>query len=232
MSILFRLPMPSIYGSLIKRYNRFLADVELDSGDNVTAYCPNPGRMLSCSDAGARVRLHATTGGKRRYAYQLDLVQSNHQWVGVNPSWANPLVQAAIDQRWLWPNLNPSKWRREVPYDHGCRIDFLYEDGSFQQFVEVKSVSYAHQGQGYFPDAVSKRALTHLQALTRVVKDGHRATLLYCIQRSDVDDVMPAHHIDPNYAAAYHHAVSHGVTVMVMRTEVDALGNIVYWRHH
>jgi sugar fermentation stimulation protein A len=225
---LWDLHQPYATGRLIKRYKRFLADVQLPSGEKITAYCPNPGRMLGCSEPGSLVRLSHLGEGKRRYPYRLDLVNHNGVWVGVNPSLANKLVFSGIQQGLLFSELDPLLWQKEVSYSEGRRIDFLHSGPHGQVFVEVKSVSYLDHGQGFFPDAVSKRATHHLASLIAMIQQGHRAAVVYCVQRSDIVSVQPAEHIDPAYAEAYHRAVSAGVSFIVFRTRVATDGHAIY----
>ncbi len=221
------LHQPRAYGTLIRRYKRFLADVELDSGECITAHCPNPGRMLACSAPGFRVRLSVFNDGKRKYPHRLDLVHNGQCWIGVNPNLANDIVASAIESQRLFSDSDPKQWQREVHYADKHRIDFLYEDGDCKHFVEVKSVTYADDGVGYFPDAVSKRATHHLQALSAMVDSGHQATMVYCVQRPDIAHVMPATHIDPAYAQAHDLAMANGVQCETLVVAFDAGGDVV-----
>ncbi len=223
---LLHLHTPATFGTLIQRYKRFLADVRLDSGEVITAHCPNPGRMLSCSDPGSRVRLSHFTDGKRKYPYRLDLVHNGTCWIGVNPNLANAIVEAAINAGVLFSDFDHTGWQREVKYAQSHRIDFLHTD-HVKTYVEVKSVTYERDGVGYFPDAVSKRASAHLRALSDMVHDGHRAIVLYCIQRSDIQSVNPAQHIDPDYAAALELATSAGVETQTLPVQFDPTGSNV-----
>ena len=211
------------YGTLIKRYKRFLADIQLDSGPLITAHCPNPGRMLSCSEPGSRVRLSHFDDAKRKYPYRLDLVHNGHCWIGVNPNLANAIVEAAIHAGVLFPGFDQTGWQREVKYAQSHRIDFLHTD-HVKTYVEVKSVTYARDGVGYFPDAVSKRATAHLTALQDMVKCGHRAVVVYCIQRSDIQQVEPAAHIDSAYAKQFKISTANGVEMMTLPVQFDPAG--------
>ncbi|RAP25016.1 DNA/RNA nuclease SfsA [Candidatus Marinamargulisbacteria bacterium SCGC AG-343-K17] len=226
--MILSLHQPRVYGTLIKRYKRFLADVELASGEIITAHCPNPGRMLTCSDPGSKVRLSVFDDGKRKYPHRLDLVHNGDCWIGVNPNLANDIVGAAIDQGLLFSELDPAGWQREVPYAEKHRIDFMHGSGKQKCFVEVKSVTYAEAGVGYFPDAVSKRATLHLHALSQMVKDGYQANMVYCIQRPDVNSVEPAAHIDSKYAEAVDEAVLNGVTCIPFSIRFDESGDAVF----
>ena len=204
-----------------------MADIALASGEIITAHCPNPGRMLTCSDPGSRVRLSVFNDGKRKYPHRLDLVHNGDCWIGVNPNLANDIVASAIKCQQLFPEYDPKKWQREVRYADKHRIDFLYEDGDCKHFVEVKSVTYAEDGVGYFPDAVSKRATHHMQALSAMVNDGHQATVVYCVQRPDISKVESAAHIDTGYAKAHELAMASGVCCQTFVVGFDALGDVV-----
>ena len=225
---MIKLPEPFEYGVLVKRYKRFLVDVELKSGI-ITAYCPNPGRMLTCSKPGSRVRLSYFKNTKRKYAYQLDLVHNGYCWVGVNPSFANQCVRAAILDGVIFSDYSVGCWESEVRYDESRRIDFLYTGLDQLVYVEVKGVSMALDGVGMFPDAVSKRAVGQLDALVRQVKMGHRAIVLYCILRSDVTDVVSAEHIDKQYATKLEWAKKQGVEVMTLPMRFDDDGHGAHW---
>ena len=223
---LITLPSSVEYGYLIRRYKRFLADVRLDSGDEVTVYCPNPGRMISCAEPGYRVRLTRVANGRRKYPYQWELVHNGTDWIGIAPNLANELVWQAIQKRRLFTETDALGWHREQPFGANGRIDFMYRspdnDDELAIYVEVKSVTYRQDNTGYFPDAVSARATKQLRALTNQ-PTGQRV-LLYCIQRPDIDDVKPARHIDPQYADAVDQAVASGVMVMTLRVGFDADG--------
>ncbi len=225
--MLVSLHQPMVYGTLIKRYKRFLADIKLDSGELITAHCPNPGRMLTCSDPGSRVRLSLFEDSKRKYPYRLDLVHNGECWIGVNPNLANDIVAAAIESDYLFSDLDKAKWQREVRYAESSRIDFLHHDIK-KTYVEVKSVTYAVDGIGYFPDAISKRATEHLNALQKMIHEGHQSHIVYCVQRPDiVGDVRPAAEIDPNYANAFNQSLSEGVQVTTLPIQFDSAGRYV-----
>ena len=224
---LLSLQQPARFGTLIKRYKRFLCDVKLDSGDIITAHCPNPGRMISCSEPGSRVRLTFFEGTKRKYDHRLDLVHNGYCWIGVNPNLANDIVEKALLSGHFLTELGIESFKREVPYALNKRIDFLAKNAADTIYIEVKSVTYAKEGVGYFPDAVSKRAVEHLQALSSMIDDGHRAMVIYCVQRSDIDDVLAAEHIDKSYFAAAAMARSNGVEFVNLPVQFDDSGQSV-----
>ena len=154
------------------------------------------------------------------------MVHNGTHWIGVHPARANTFVKAAIDQGYLFSDRSTDGWESEVPYGDGSRIDWLHRAQHPSLYVEVKSVSYAEDGRGWFPDAVSARATKHMQALQAMVDAGHDAVVLYCIQRGDVTHVSPARHIDPAYADAV--AMASGVKTMVLPLTMQPDG--VYMR--
>lgn len=223
--VLYSCQTPFVYGTLIQRYKRFLADIRLDSGDFLTVHCPNPGRMLTCSSPGSRVRLSDLGFGKRRYRFRLDLVHTGDCWVGVNPTIANHMVWAAIEQGVLFSELDCSQWAREVNYSTNARIDFFYGGPNHNTYVEVKSVTYALDGVGFFPDAVSRRACKQLKALRSMCQMGHNAVVVYCIQRGDTSTVQSARDIDPAYAHECDLARDAGVSFLTLPVAFDDAGS-------
>ncbi len=227
MTDLIALQQPSCFGTLIKRYKRFLCDIELEDGRLITAHCPNPGRMTTCSEPGSRVRLTVFDDPKRKYAHRVDLIHNGDCWIGVNPNLANEIVAAAIQSEQLLPELKGQAIQREVAYHQNKRIDFFCDHGDSHTYIEVKSVTYAMDGVGYFPDAVSKRASEHLIALSDMSRAGHRAIVVYCIQRSDIANVLPAQHIDPKYASESEVAAACGVEFLPLAVTFDRSGAVV-----
>jgi sugar fermentation stimulation protein A len=225
--IILKLPNDHAFGTLIRRYKRFLADVQLDSGETVVAHCPNPGRMLTCSAPGSRVRLTHLGNGKRKYPYRLDMLHNGQCWVGVNPGIANAIASSAIECGVVFPSLCKSQWQSEVPHAQGSRIDFLHTSATKHTFVEVKSVSYVANGMGLFPDAVSARATKHVNQLAELCQSGHDAVVLYVLQRGDATEVEAAAHIDPAYATAVDHAKSAGVRVELLPLTLNDLGQFM-----
>ena len=208
-----------IPGRLIRRYKRFLADVELEDGRVVTAHTPNTGSMMGCRDPGSRVWLLDTGNPKRKYPLSWELVESGDTLVGIHTGLANRLVEEAVEQGRLPPLGGYGRIRREVAYGReSSRIDLLLEHGDAADcFVEVKNVTAAvSDGIALFPDAVSVRAQKHLRELMYMVDRGYRAAVVFCVQRGDVREVQPADEIDPVYGRALREAVDHGVLVLAM----------------
>jgi sugar fermentation stimulation protein A len=220
------LPAPMITGRLIRRYKRFLADVELSSGEVITAHCPNTGAMLGCREPGSRVWLSESDNPKRRYRHTWELVESAPGvLVGIHTGRTNRLAAEALSQGLLADVVKVRGLRREVSVtDLGCRIDFLVEahDGP-DCYMEIKNVTAAvEKDVALFPDAVSERAVRHLDSLVTLADRGHRAALCFCVQRSDVRAVRPAAEIHPEYATALARAASAGVQIAGFRCRVSA----------
>ena len=207
-------PSPLLPGRLIDRYVRFIAEIELDSGERIRAHCVNPGRMEGQVRPDARVWVsRAPEGSKRKLLYTWELVEEDDQLVGVNTVAPNRIVAALLAARAL-PGLRRFReLRSEVAYGSAGnhRIDFLLA-GATPHYVEVKNCHLVYpDGHGYFPDSVSARASAHLAALAEVVTLGARATVLFTIQRPDVRAIRPSDLHDPTFAAAARAAGDAGV---------------------
>ncbi len=219
-------PSPLVEGRTLRRYKRFLADVLLADGTEVTAHCANPGSMKTAWEDDAPCRLSVSDNPKRKLPYTLEQVQVDGTWVMVHPTHANRVVEAALEAGRL-SELGEGTLRREVRYgSEGSRVDFLLE-GERRTWIEVKHVTLRHQGHGMFPDSVSKRGTRHLRELIARVEAGDRAVLLFHVGRSDVEAVAPAAHIDPEYAQTLREALEAGVEVVAYRCEVGGEGLVL-----
>lgn len=212
---------------LRRRYKRFLADVTLEDGSEITVHTPNTGSMLGCQDAGMRVWLLPATNPKRKYAYSWELVEAKPGiLVGINTGRSNSLVSEAISGGVVAPLQGYGSMRREVAVDGGTsRIDFLLSEHPKRPdcYLEVKNVTAAVSGStALFPDAVSARATKHLETLVELKRAGYRTALLFCVQRTDVKRVRPAHEIDPTYADALRRARQAGVELFAYGANVSA----------
>lgn len=209
---------------LLRRYKRFLADVVLEDGREITVHTPNTGAMLGCAEPGSRVWLRDSENPKRKYLFSWEISElDGGVLVGVNPQLANRLVGEGIDSGLITELQGYAERRAEVRYGAHSRIDWqLSGHATFADaYVEVKSVTARDgRGLGYFPDAISRRATRHLQELEGVVRAGQRAVMVFCVQRADVQAVRPAQEIDPIYSAALRHAAAHGVELLAYRAEV------------
>jgi len=217
---------PLIPARLLRRYKRFLADVELADGSHLTVHCPNTGAMLGCDHPGARVWLSRSDNPRRRYPHTWEMVEVEpRRIVGINTGRTNRLIEEALVSGVIKELAGFVALRREVRLsEYRTRIDFLLEyRGSVPDcYLEVKNVTAAVSDRvALFPDAVSTRAVRHLEVLTELVAQGQRAALCYCAQRSDVDRVRPAVEIDPAYADALARARAAGVRVLAYGCRVE-----------
>jgi sugar fermentation stimulation protein A len=211
-----------IEGRLIRRYKRFLADVQLP-GEVVTASCPNTGAMLGCCAAGSRVWLSESDSAARKYRHTWQIVESDRVMIGINTGLPNRLVEEAITGGAIPELSGYATLRREVAYgDEASRVDFVLEGGRRKAcYVEVKSVTAAgSRGVALFPDCVSERGARHLRELMRMRAGGLRPVQLYCVQRGDVNEVRPADAIDAEYGRTLREAIDAGVEVLAYRARV------------
>ncbi len=208
-----------IHGRLIKRYKRFLADVELDDGTVVVAHCTNSGTMKSCLEKGAEVYLTPVNDPKRKTKFTWEMIKINDDWVGINTGIPNILAYEAILNNEIQGLQGYSKVQREVKFGDS-RFDVYAENAKEKCFVEVKNVTLKEGKYALFPDAVTTRGQKHLKTLMQVKKEGMRAVMLYIVQRCDVEVFAPAKEIDPDYAAALKLAVENGVEVIVMQAKI------------
>jgi len=216
---------PLVPATLIRRYKRFLADVTLDDGTQLTVHTPNTGSMLGCQEPGSRVWLLESANTKRKYRFGWELVEAKPGvLVGINTGRSNHLVEEALRAGVVKPLAGYKEIRREVPLAGGkTRLDF-YLDGHRSRppcYLEVKNVTAAVTDQeAFFPDAVSSRATKHLHELQALLADGYRTALLFCVQRGDVARVRPAWEIDPVYAEALQQSRRLGIDIMAYAAEV------------
>ncbi|HLO26701.1 MAG TPA: DNA/RNA nuclease SfsA [Geobacteraceae bacterium] len=215
------LPAPLYPGTLIRRYQRFLADVELDNGGVVTAHCPNSGSMKGCAVPGHRVLLSRSTNPARKLAYTWELVLAYDQWVGINTGLPNRIVREGIENGTVQELQGYSSTRPEVPYGENSRIDLLLEGPSGLCFVEVKNVTLVEGGVALFPDAVTTRGQKHLRELMRVVEEGGRGIIFFVVQRGDCRSVAPADDIDPEYGRLLRQATACGVEALAYQASVS-----------
>lgn len=210
-------------GTLQRRYKRFLADIELDDGTRLTAHCPNTGAMTGCADPGSRAWVSVADNPQRKYPHTLELVQTPHGLVSVNTGRANLLVGEALRLGTIaeLSTATAIKAEAKIPEGNG-RFDFQVMLPDDTAWVEVKSTTLLlADGLGAFPDAVSSRALKHVQALLKRVQAGDRGVLIFCAQHCGITAVRPAHEIHPEYAAALQAAVEQGVEVLAYGCTTD-----------
>ncbi len=212
-----------IKGTLVKRYKRFLADVVLESGELVTAHCPNTGAMTGCAEPGYTVYLSESNNPKRKLKYTWELAQTNEgDFIGINTHNANKLVAEALNNKVLDSFTSCCDWKAEVtPPTMTSRFDFAIQYDHATSFLEVKSVTLNRAGKGYFPDAVTTRGAKHCKELATLASSGIETSLLFCVQHTGVTSVHLAEDIDPNYAAAVRDAKDAGVRILAAACKID-----------
>jgi sugar fermentation stimulation protein A len=217
---------PLIPGRLIRRYKRFLADIELDSGETVTAHCANPGAMLGLNMPGLKVWVEPNDDPKKKLKYGWRLIELEDDWVGIDTAVPNKVVGEALRAGHIPEFTAYSGVRPEVPYGANSRVDFLLTGaGQPDAYVEVKNAHLMRQpGLAEFPDSVTKRGAKHLDELAAMVAQGQRAVMLYCVQRTDCDRLALADDLDPVYAAAFGRARAAGVEVMAWACAISTGG--------
>jgi len=210
-------PSRLIRGRLIRRYQRFLADVELDGGETVTAACPNTGSMKGLAEPGSTVWLSTSDSPTRKYRHTWEMLELDFGGrpvrVGINTAHPNRIVTAAIRAGQVAELEGYGNLRNEVKYGANSRIDILLEDEARPPcYVEVKNVHLSRTpGLAEFPDSVTARGAKHLDELAHMVAEGCRAVMFYLVQRNDCTRFAFARDIDPAYHSAFARAKAAGV---------------------
>ncbi len=210
-------PEPLTPVTLLRRYKRFLADVRLPTGKQITVHCANPGSMLGMAAPESRAFISDSKNAKRKLRYSLELVEADGALIGVHTGRANALAQEAIEQGVVAELRGYEQLRREVKYGVASRVDFLLQEQNRADcYVEVKSVTLSRtRGLAEFPDSVSRRAARHMDELAQMATQGHRAVVLFVVQRQDCTRFGVATDIDPAYGAALARARRCGVQMLV-----------------
>jgi len=213
---------PLSSGVLIRRYKRFLADVSLDDGTEITIHCPNTGSMKNCNDPESHVWFSDSGNPKRKYRHTWEIVAvDDGELAGINTGLANKLVQEAIEGGLIKELQHYETLRREVKYgEENSRIDFLLENKGKRCYVEVKNVTLGEGSIAYFPDSVTARGQKHLRELISVVAAGDRAVLLFCVQHTGVTEVRPADSIDSQYGKVLREASLAGVEIIAWQAKI------------
>jgi sugar fermentation stimulation protein A len=222
-----RFETPLIPGRLVQRYKRFLADVTLDSGEAITATCPNTGSMMGLVAPGSRVWLSTSDSPTRKYRHTWEMVEADlgegPNLVGINTNHPNKLVAEAIAAGAVAGLAGYPSLRREVKYGRNSRIDILLDCAAKGLcYVEVKNVHMMRRaGYAEFPDSVTQRGAKHLAEMSDMVRAGHRAVMVYLIQRPDAQSLSLAADIDPGYIAAFKLAATAGVEAIALGCRVS-----------
>ena len=225
-----RFTAPLIPGTLIQRYKRFLADVRLADGTTVTATCPNTGSMMGLVAPGSRVWLSESDSPTRKYRHTWELVETDvgqgPVMVGINTNHPNKLVAEAIEAGQVKPLAGYAEAKREQKYGKNSRIDVLLSDPKKGLcYVEVKNVHMLRQqGLAEFPDSVTERGAKHLAEMSDMVSAGHRAVMVYLIQRGDCTRLTLARDVDASYGAAFDKAMAAGVEAIALRCRMSETG--------
>jgi sugar fermentation stimulation protein A len=222
-----RFPSPLERGVLIKRYKRFLADVTLSGGETVTVSCPNTGSMLGLNEPGSTVWLSHSESATRKYPHTWEMVEADlgrgPTLVGINTGRPNGLVAEAIAAGAIPSLAGYGTLRREVKYGEASRIDILLQDEAKGScYVEVKNVHLMRRhGLAEFPDSATARGVKHLKELSQMVKEGHRAVMVFLIQRADAKRFRLADDLDAAYSAAFIAAKAAGVEAIALRCRMS-----------
>jgi len=222
-----RFQTPLVPARLIRRYKRFLADCRLEDGREVTAHCANPGSMMGLAEPGMKIWLEPNDDPKKKLKYGWRLVDhENGHFTGVDTSVPNRALRTALEAGEIPELAAYGTVRAEVKYGASSRVDFLLsETGLPDAYVEVKSVTLSRQpGLAEFPDSVTARGTKHLGELAAMAEAGHRAVMLYLVQRTDCARFALAADIDPAYAAQFDAAAAKGVERLVYATQITPKG--------
>lgn len=209
-----------IKGNLIKRYKRFLADIILEDGTEITAHVPNSGAMTSCIEDNCPVWVTFHDNPKRKLKYTLELTQMGKNLICTNTGVANKISIEAIENGTIKELQGYNSLKPEQKYGINSRIDILLENENQKCYVEIKSVSLKIEDSLAFPDSVTSRGKKHLDELISMVEEGHRAVMLYIIQRTDKADFRIANEIDKKYNEAFEIARKKGVEVLVYQSDI------------
>jgi sugar fermentation stimulation protein A len=219
-------PQPLKRGTLVQRYKRFLADIALDDGTQITAHCPNPGAMLGLNTPGLRAWVSRSDDPKRKLPHTLELVEADGGLVGINTMHPNRLVAEALAADAIPELTSYATHRREVKYGANSRVDFLLTDPDRPPcWLEIKNCHLRRSGTlAEFPDCVAARSSKHLRELEAMVAAGDRAVALFVVQRTDCDAFAACAELDPVFAAGLTRAAGAGVEVLAYACDITVEG--------
>ncbi|MBA4249508.1 MAG: DNA/RNA nuclease SfsA [Candidatus Puniceispirillum sp.] len=222
-----------VQGRLLKRYNRFLADVELENGEIVTAHCPNSGKLLGVPQNAQVLLKDLGLSEKRKLQYRWDyfLDSDSFTWVGVNTHMANDTVGQLIDSKIIEPFHKVISSKREVKYGTNSRIDFLLKTADNDIYVEVKSVHMKRGSHACFPDCPTVRGAKHLKELAHLIENPfYQAYVIFLVQRHDCDFFSVAKDLDADFYQAFLRAKQTGVQFYALSMQNDDLGNCEFFK--
>lgn len=223
-----RFEQPLIEGTLIRRYNKFLADVKLRNGDEITAHCANPGSMTGCSEPGSKVLISIHEDPRRKFKHQIEIIYAGRTPVGIHTGRPVGVVTEAIIAGKVPELAGYATLRRDGKPQRGLnipRVDATLEGNGLRScHLLIENVTMAYENVAYFPDAVQQDGIRNLQHLTDIVREGNRAMVFYVAQRVDVEWFRPADHVDPEFSVAFRDAVARGVEVICYRAKVTRKG--------
>lgn len=214
---------PLSCGILLRRYKRFLADIQLPSGEQITIHCPNTGAMTGCATPGDRVWFSTSDNAKRKYAHTWELTETQMgDFICINTQRANQLVEEALQNQWISELSHYTEILPEQKYGlENSRIDFLLKNGNTDCFVEVKSTTLlTENGVGMFPDTKTERGQKHLRELTQLAKNGKQAVIFFAILHTGIKQFDVARQIDPKYAELFEQAINSGVVALVYKAKL------------
>lgn len=214
------LTKPLIHGTLIRRYKRFLADVQLEDGTVTTAHTPNSGSMMGCAIPGSPCILTRSDSPGRKYPLTWEMVMVDGVWAGINTGYPPKLVKEGIENGTVAELQGYQSIRPEVKCGES-RLDLFLVGDSGPCWVEVKNVTLINHATALFPDAVTTRGQKHLRELRDRVSKGERGVIFYVVQRVDAEAVAPADLIDPEYGRLLREVLSQGVEALAYRADVS-----------
>jgi sugar fermentation stimulation protein A len=228
-AILLPYNLPLYRGKLIRRYKRFLADVELEDGSTVTVHVPNSGSMKNCGAPGNEIVVSDSGNPKRKLRMTLELIRvapGPNGWAGINTMLPNALVASAIEAGVVPELAGYASLKREVTVEQGSRLDIVLADGPecSRCLVEVKNVTMVEGRAALFPDSVTERGRKHLEVLARAAGRGERAVIFFLVQRPDCSVFSTADSIDPAYGETLRQVTARGVELLVYRSVLDLEG--------
>jgi sugar fermentation stimulation protein A len=223
--ILVRFEQPLIEGTLVRRYKRFLADVKLTNGQEVTVHCANPGSMTGCSEPGSKVLVSVAADPRRKFKHQLEIIYAGRIPVGIHTGRPNAVVAEAVGKGLIPELAGYATLRREVLFGRDRRIDLLLEGNGLRScYVEVKGVSLAAGDVAMFPDSITENGPQHMAELVDIVREGNRAMVFFLAQRADVERFKIADSADPEFGQAIRDAIARGVEIICYRAKVTRRG--------